>query len=368
LQLPETKAGSTSFLELPKEALEVHGHETWLRIDVTLKEDTIWAYKNHLVAWADTQLGTTTNSRQHAVVAMAKEIDVEDSKRYIVCTAGEFVLKFDKILGRIESWNNGKERIIEPGSNKLTFWRAPISNDASKDAPYWKQFGLDKLETSVRHVSVTCDQSAAKITVQSYIAPPILCWGFNVTVTYRFTGSQLHVSSNIKVTADRDYAAPDYIPRLGWEFAVPQVFDSARWFGLGPGESYIDKNNCARLGVYELATEAMDYKYDVPQENGNRSETRWAVVGKDRHGLSALVSQQNIPVNFGFKVSNASSEAVEVAGHPFQIERGNQYIRIDFAQHGVGSEACGPGVLPEHTLRLSQTTSFDVTLTYDEFL
>lgn len=367
LEIPATAAGAKSTAQLPKEALVAGPGETWLRIDVTLKEDASWAKAGHIVSWADTQISdkpaevTTTTAATH-------KVSTTESKRYITLTAGQFTLTFDKILGKVDSWTNGRETILEPGQNKLTFWRAPISNDAPRDEPYWKRFGLDKLETAVRNVSVAQANDAAEITVKSHIAPPILAWGFDATVVYRFTGPDLTVRTRLDVVSGRDYAPPKYIPRIGWEFSVPSTYDQARWLGLGPGETYVDKDNCARVGVWDVPTKDMDYEYDVPQETGNRSQTRWAVVGQARHGTAVTVSQAGKPARFGFKVSTATSEAVEAAGHPYQINRAGQYIRVDIAQHGVGTAACGPGVLPKYVLNLEPSTQFDVTLSYQDVL
>jgi beta-galactosidase len=49
---------------------------------------------------------------------------------------------------------------------------------------------------------------------------------------------------------------------------------------LGPGESYSDKCDSVHVDIFQKKILALDYSYDVPQENGNHSGTRWIWIGK----------------------------------------------------------------------------------------
>jgi hypothetical protein len=49
--------------------------------------------------------------------------------------------------------------------------------------------------------------------------------------------------------------------------------ESVKWLGRGPGESYCDKKQAARIGVWESNIDKMASNYEFPQENGNR--TAW---------------------------------------------------------------------------------------------
>ncbi|HYQ74841.1 hypothetical protein, partial [Cellulomonas sp.] len=47
-----------------------------------------------------------------------------------------------------------------------------------------------------------------------------------------------------------------------------------------------------------------------------------------------------------------SDRALDVAAHPHELTPdGRLYVHLDAAQHGLGSAACGPGVLPNAVLR-----------------
>ena len=80
--------------------------------------------------------------------------------------------------------------------------------------------------------------------------------------------------------------------------------------------------------------------YEWPQENGNKSDTRWAKVWSDQAnvGLEARVTSA-----FNFSLREYSIDELERAEHPHELRKGDEHwLNIDFAQHGLGSGSCGP--------------------------
>ena len=52
-----------------------------------------------------------------------------------------------------------------------------------------------------------------------------------------------------------------------------------------------------------------------------------------------------------------SDAALHAAAHPHDLTPdGALWLHVDAAQHGLGSAACGPGVLPNATLRAAPVT------------
>ncbi len=54
-------------------------------------------------------------------------------------------------------------------------------------------------------------------------------------------------------------------------------------------ESYWDRKDAARGGLYKGKVADQHFPYVMPQENGNKSDVRWAVVSNES-GLGLLVS------------------------------------------------------------------------------
>jgi hypothetical protein len=93
--------------------------------------------------------------------------------------------------------------------------------------------------------------------------------------------------------------------------------------------------------------------YIKPQENGNKTEVRWAAV-TDARGMGLLA--------VGMPLLNVSAhpyalEDLTRARHTYElIRREETFLYLDHAQAGLGSQSCGPGPLPQYLLEPRETT------------
>ena len=81
----------------------------------------------------------------------------------------------------------------------------------------------------------------------------------------------------------------------------------------------------------------------MPQENGSRTEVRWAELTGEPGGLRL----EGRP-HFELTARRWTSEALDAAKHPPDLVPDPDWIWVnaDLAQHGIGTASCGPGVLP----------------------
>jgi hypothetical protein len=88
--------------------------------------------------------------------------------------------------------------------------------------------------------------------------------------------------------------------------------------------------------------------YIVPQENGNRTEVKWAsFVAPDGSGL--LVTA---PEKMEFSVSRFSAEQLFKARHTNELEpEGRIFLYLDYQQRGLGTASCGPDTLDKYKIR-----------------
>jgi beta-galactosidase len=83
-----------------------------------------------------------------------------------------------------------------------------------------------------------------------------------------------------------------------------------------------------------------------PQENGSRIDVRWARLSGEGRALTMLGAPE-----FAFTVRPWTSEQLEAARHTYDLVEGDRlYVNLDAGLQGMGSAACGPGVLPQHRL------------------
>ncbi|KAK9254585.1 glycosyl hydrolases family 2, TIM barrel domain-containing protein [Lipomyces tetrasporus] len=295
LELPIVPAGSAvSVPLLVFRSVEGVG-EVWLTVTFSLKEATSWSESGCEIAWAQLLIANTPSTAAIASQPFLSTASIRETPGLLTRTA------------RVSCWTFDGTDLLTPQSNLLTFWRAPIDNDNPK---------------------VTC----------TLAAPNVL---------------------KIKTKLTPKSHAPNMLPKdlrhIGWEFSIAKDVAAegngiVSWFGKGPGESYPDKCDAARVGIFEKAIKELDTMYDVPQENDNRMGTR--------RGLAINATNE-----FSFKISNKIA-GLDVARHPYEIVSSEDYVlRVDHAQHGVGTQACGPGVLEPYRLRMSDSGwEFEVEL------
>ena len=97
--------------------------------------------------------------------------------------------------------------------------------------------------------------------------------------------------------------------------AVSDKFADAEFYGKGPHESYWDRKESARLGVFSMPVSELPYLYVRPQENGNRSDVRWLKLrgGKEQISVTGISA-------FDFSVWPWSPENLEAATHINKLE------------------------------------------------
>src|SRR5262249_18583850 len=139
--------------------------------------------------------------------------------------------------------------------------------------------------------------------------------------------------------------AMPHLPRIGLRMCLPEGFDHFAWYGRGPHESYSDRKESARVGVYRGTVQEQVVPYIRPQENGNKTDVRWAAVTNAR-GIGLLA--------VGMPLLNVSAhqytlEDLTRARHTYELSRRNEtFLYLDHAQAGLGSQSCGPGPLPQY--------------------
>jgi beta-galactosidase len=234
---------------------------------------------------------------------------------------------------------------------RLDLWRAPTDNDLlSWHAPLADQWrdrnaALYRLEHKVLGIESTADG----LTVATRVGAAGAAIAMGAVYRWRLAGERLWLTVEVNPEGDWDFP----LPRLGVRASVPKALDEITWFGGGPGEAYADTRAAARVGRFQSTAAAMQTPYVFPQENGSRIDVRWASL----HGEGRTLNVYGSP-HFAFTVRPWTSEDLEAARHQTDlVERDRLYVNLDADLHGMGSAACGPGVLPEHRL-LPRATAF----------
>ncbi|NCD33359.1 MAG: beta-galactosidase subunit alpha [Spartobacteria bacterium] len=285
---------------------------------------------------------------------------LEETRHAVVITTPMSTIVFDTVSGRLSSIQVQGHELVAGGMEEL-FWRAPTDNDekgwimrADCPAGAWRQAGLDMLWRNVTEVTllpVDDPKEVARLAVSAYFGKPAEYIAFKTRVLYTvYTDGCINVTVNYMPQLDLDS-----IPRMGMQWPLAKGMEQVEWYGRGPQESYVDKKESARIGLYRQTVDNMLENYIVPQENGNHTETRWFTVSCEKAGI-AFVSEQL----FDFSAHHYTAQDITNATHTCELKRREETIvHIDVAQNGLGNGSCGPDLLDQYKLKpVDMTQSF----------
>lgn len=318
-----------------------------------LRASTSWAEAGHEIAWLQHRLGRAESPAvllaRHPI-SQSKVLQLRSSKLEYSIGNSTFDIIFSRARGCITSWTvRGSPVLIADPTTAAAilpaFWRCPTDNDRPNDFLFWKRYGLDSLSSQLRHLSIKhIDPSTVQLTSKTYISSPILAWGFDCTLTYTISSSG---SLTIKVHLLPRGSFPAYLPRVGLDVCLDRSLSNANWFGLGPGEAYADKRSAQRVGIWNKVVKELHTPYEVPQENGNRMDTKWVkIVDHSGAGLQASRISGGEDDMLQWAASRYSPQVLETARHPKDLVEDDRAVlwRVDVQSAGVGTGACGPGV------------------------
>jgi beta-galactosidase len=331
------------------------GEEVWLTVVAELGDDTHWAPAGHEVAWAQLRLDDASPASPQSGGVAPVSVD------------GGYRLGDARFDARGTLVALGDLQISGP---RLDVWRAPTDNDLATGgddaARSWRELGFDRMHQRVLDVR----QSDHGLTVRTRTASAGNDSGL-VTTLHWSAGPDgaVHVQARIepdgqflrnmyRVALGLGSGDPVTLPRLGLRLGLPADLDVVTWFGLGPGEAYADTTRAVRVGRWQSSVAGMQTPYVMPQENGNRRHVRWATLtGPGDRGLEVRGEP-----TFELTVRPWTSEDLTAAQHPTDLVAEERiWINVDVAQTGIGSQSCGPGVLPPHRLH-PHTAEYAFTL------
>lgn len=321
----------------PFESAEVEinlpvGTYHFLNIEYRIKNDVPMMKKGTVVAYEQFELEPLPKF-EYKVNASANAVVNGDQVQ--LCSP-DAVYTFDKTTGALTSvLYKGKEFLAQ--AMKPTFWRAPTDNDRGNQHPnrcaVWRRAANSwKIES--------CDVNDATVTFNGVL--PEIQANLNVTYTLVEKGA-LRVSMEYKKTGSN--GVPE-MPRFGMELALQPGFEQLEWFGRGPEESYCDKKNGMKFGLWNKTVADNYFDYSEPGEVGNHTDVVAAAIANaaDKKTLHIVAQSgwEGKPV-FEFNALHYSTADLQSAKHTYQLPGGYKgrpetFVNIDLRQQGVGGD------------------------------
>ncbi|WP_433220030.1 glycoside hydrolase family 2 TIM barrel-domain containing protein [Dactylosporangium sp. CS-047395] len=338
LALPPIAPGQAEMLSLPIASVPSAAGESWLTVEAVGTDGLV-------LGCGQVQLRAAPGS---AALPSSTRAGAEGGP----CREGGLIrfgpAEFEPVYGRLTRLGG-----LALNGPVLDVWRAPIDNDRLGPDPVadrWRAAGLHRMTHRLLGVDLTDDA----LVVATRVAPAASDRALLTWYTWRNRGRALELTVRVEPTGDWDIP----LPRLGVRLELPPELGDVAWFGAGPGEAYPDSRTAALIGRYESTVDGLATPYVYPQENGNRADARWlTLTGPDGRGLRV----EGLP-RIDFTARRWSTAALDAARHGADLVPSDRvHLHLDHAHHGLGSAACGPGVLPQYVLHAAPAT-FTVVL------
>ena len=337
------------------EAIKKAGKASELYLNIKWKPRTLneWqkAADNYVAAYDQQiiKLNTKTTANKHSGKALKINCYTVSNDKVEVVFSGR--------TGMPESWLvNGDSLLSAP--MLLNLFRPMTDNDNrdSQVGRLWVRDGLQNITQKAKTVTlkkqgntVVCNSEIEILNAKYEIIAML-----KATFTVQPDGS-LYISGELLP----DAAKVNTFARTGITFGMPHEFETVNYWGRGPYETYIDRNQNGMIGNYETTVAEMTHFYVNPQASGNRTNVRSASFSNEK----GTKLQANSSAEFQFSASAYSDANLDKATHINQMEdAGFNYIHLDAQQAGVGTATCGPGVLPHYRVK-PLPTYFDFQLT-----
>ena len=301
-----------------------------------LDEDHILGFDEIEVSKEDTKCKLAEKWIPKTVVDSELQVNENDTQIHI--KGREFAYTIDKRTALFTEMKfAGREYLNHP--MELNIWRAPTDNDMYIKSE-WKKAHYDKAYTRAYTTEVVQGKHGVKITSHASVVAETVQKILDVTITWKIEAAG-KIDADIAVTKDDEF--PD-LPRFGVRMFLDKKLSAARYFGMGPQESYCDKHQATSHGLYQANVDDLHEDYIRPQENGSHYDCEYVELNNSRYGIVASAEKA-----FSFNASYYTQEELEKKTHNYElIESDSVVFCVDYALNGIGSNSCGPVVLDQY--------------------
>lgn len=315
----------------------------YLKLIYHLKKEMPLLEEDHILGFDEIEVSQKDAKCQLAEKWMEKtatnsELQVNENDTQIHIKGREFSYTIDRRTALFTEMKfAGREYLNHP--MELNIWRAPTDNDMYIKSE-WKKAHYDKAYTRAYTTEVAQGKHGVKITSHASVVAETVQKILDVTITWKIDAAG-KIDADIAVTKDGEF--PD-LPRFGVRMFLDKKLSDARYFGMGPQESYRDKHQAASHGLYRANVGDLHEDYIRPQENGSHYDCEYVELNNSRYGIVASAEKA-----FSFNASYYTQEELEKKTHNYELTESDSVIFcVDYALNGIGSNSCGPVVLDQY--------------------
>ncbi|MEZ5382889.1 MAG: glycoside hydrolase family 2 TIM barrel-domain containing protein [Microthrixaceae bacterium] len=315
------------------------GRELLLEAEASLVNATSWAPAGHVVARAAlphgaAELPAALRVRRAAAAAAEAPSPTlsEADGRYLV-VAGNVEVALDRASGEVTTYRvDGTDLLASPIVPNL--WRAQTDNEigTARFFPPTRGRDLNPWRTATeRRRGLGTDASLlpdGRVRLTSRWRIPGGLGPFRATFTVD-GGGNLEVDARFTPLFD--------LPRMGISFDAAAGLNLLTWFGRGPHETMWDRKSGAPVGRYSAAVTDLTHDYLRPQENGNRTDVRWATL-TDGEGRGIAIADSSGALLELTARPYSQADLADATHHHLVPRRDVTTVTIDWHQRGAGGD------------------------------
>ncbi|MDJ1433270.1 glycoside hydrolase family 2 TIM barrel-domain containing protein [Halostagnicola sp. A-GB9-2] len=341
-------AGRTRGVILPFEEPSLDpGQECLVTVSLHLGSDTEWADRGHEIAFEQFEVPIRPSAKSSSDGEVERgALEVTELKEEILFASDQFEYRFDRTRGRFRDLSIRGQSVGQDGPI-FDAYRAPVPNEGLvrtatewgyNNGTEWTELGLDRLTHDVREVTLERGSSDhARLEVRTTVKNTQGDRLFDVAYGYgvHATGA-IDVKVAVEPTETLRERLSSWLPRMGIDLELPAAITDVEWYGRGPHETYPDRKTGAKIGRYTGQIEDQFVPYRVPQDNGNKTDVRWAAMTGSEAGI--IVSGDH-PLNVRFD-RYRNLDAAEYLGD--LIPSDETTLSVDARVSGVGGTPVKP--------------------------
>ena len=278
----------------------------------------------------------------------------------LIISGVDFSYGFDLTSGQLSSIKFNDEEIMKQGL-KANFWRAPIDNDFGNRMPerqeVWKlasneqklkEMVLNPGKLGLAPLDKGLKSKYREVEITALFDLPDVEGSLKIIYTVNVDGSM-----DISTSLESLEAGLIDLPRFGNYFALNDGFNKVEYYGRGPHENYWDRKTSAVIGIYQSTVGDMGFDYIRPQENGQRTDTRWLTLTNEKQIGIKITGKLPFEFNLQHNLINDLDPGMKKQQrHPYEVEKRRlTAVAIDYHQMGVGGDnSWGARPLRQYTL------------------
>jgi hypothetical protein len=183
---------------------------------------------------------------------------------------GNLRIGFSRDPGSLESLEIAGYNFLK-GPLAPSFYRCPSNIDRTDRSfilartVFSKESDYEQIQSSIKYIGSEYSSRDGEFTMISRYKS--FAMHGEVILFYEVPQADI-----LRVTLD---FKPKYdMVRYGIRFPIVRDDCVCSWYGRGPGESYVDRKNAARLGVYSAGAGKIYHPYARPAENSSHTDTQ----------------------------------------------------------------------------------------------